>query len=669
MLLLLSLHIKAVVLLSRMLKVRVRTETQHNQSEWISSPRDEAPSPPPSPPQKASSFAPSGRPNLGSNKKIPQPLRLSIPTSGPVARIHEVCSVCFSLFLSAFVWRGTETVQRAVNSRLGRAENAKFLEHFRYILVASQLLTDQHGHASNRASYIPNLHGSGAHLDEYRVAATSVAGALVTATTAFASVWLIHWAKAGRLNTFSKGRALVVISAFILLAIVLYAYAKRQWLHYLRQNAVGAATSLITNLQAFDASSSAALTLVQEVELVSRGYRISIPLPPVTRIEDKGQGKRCLRIRKCLRGAYAANLSPFREACNYLKGLISEDDLDKYLDVYEINHLDIEEARLGFTTDEFDDLESLKALRIFQARLSVLRRILLCSLLSLEASGGKSDYSRWRIAVDSMERLATTTGEWAEKLNLLLEEEEQFHIPTPVSTPSNRFSTSLRDNRDPERDRIRSQMRKLGSLSTGIRGLQAKLQILREESTKSLDESDDIVDLGPSLMAQYDSIGADLKSLLQAWETGKASIALNIDRRESRRISQRFSGLSSWGGLTAVDESSSVCSENGSPSDALRALNGEYPLPPLTHASSATSSSPATTDEEIFEAIAIPRTRHSLMSREQRIAKMKEETVRMQSFRERREQGMSMIRELESVINLRPSKDKRASTPGRITTM
>jgi hypothetical protein len=500
-----------------------------------------------------------------------------------------------------------------------------------------------------------------------------VTGALVTATTAFAAVWLVHWAKAGHLNTFSKGRALVVISAFILLAVMLYAYAKRQWLLYLRQNAVAAATSLVTNLQAFDASSSAALTLVQEVELVSRGYRISIPLPPVTRIEDKGQSKRCVSMRKCLRGAYAANLSPFREACNYLKGLISEDDLDKYLDVYEINHLDIEEARLGFTTDEFDDLESLKALRIFQARLSVLRRILLCSLLSLEASGGPSDYSRWRIAVDSMERLASTTGEWAEKLNVLLEEEEKFHIPTPASTPSNRFSMSSREARDPERDRVRSQIRKLGSLSSGIRGLQAKLQILREESTKSLDESEDFTDIGPNIMAQYDSIGADLKSLLQSWETGKASITLNLDRRESRRFSHRSSGLRSpvpsLGGLTAVDELCSAGSGEGTPSDALRALNGEYPLSVPPTSSSGGSPAVSTSSEEIFEAIALPRTRHSLMTREQRIAKMKEESLRMQSFRERREQGMSMIRELESVINLRPSKDKRASTPGRISTL
>src|ERR1700753_4272470 len=126
--------------------------------------------------------------------------------------------------------------QRAVNSRLGRADNARFLEHFRYILVASQLLTEQYGHGNNRHSTIPNLEGSGAHLEEYKAAATSVTGALVTATTAFAIVWLMHWSKAGRQSCIGRGRILVVISAFLVLAIVLYAYASRQWLQYLRQN-------------------------------------------------------------------------------------------------------------------------------------------------------------------------------------------------------------------------------------------------------------------------------------------------------------------------------------------------------------------------------------------------------------------------------------------------
>jgi hypothetical protein len=237
--------------------------------------------------------------------------------------------------------------------------------------------------------------------------------------------------------------------------------------------------------------------------------------------------------------------------------------LEKYLDVYDITNPDLQEAAQGYSEGEFEDAETLKVLRLLQYRLSTLRRVYLCSLLALEADGGKPDFNRWGLTVDSMLDLAAPTCNWSEKLNRILGEEEQFVVPSPTKTQPT-----------PGRERLRNSVRKLGTLSQGIRGLQAKMQILREESNKILEESDDVTELGAHLMAQYESVGADLKSLLQAWETGRNALALNIDRHE-RRISQASSGLRSpvpsLGGLTAVDE--------GSPSDALRALNGELLSP------------------------------------------------------------------------------------------
>ncbi|KIW07704.1 hypothetical protein, variant [Verruconis gallopava] len=574
----------------------------------------------------ASSFAPK-RPTVGRSirHRLPQPLKLKIPSEGPVARMHEVCS-------------------RAVNSRLGRADNARFLEHFRYILVASQLLSENQGFVPPKPMQT-SADGTNEPLNEYKATATSVTGAFLTATTSFAVVWLIHWARAGRARGFSTGRALIVLSVLIAAAMVLYAWARRRWLQNLRQNAVNSASVLVTNLQAFEASTSAALILVQEVELVSKGYRIGTPLPPISRMDDDGQGRRCARIRRCLKGAFAASIPPFLDACSDLRDLISEDDLDKYLDVYEITYQDITEAYQGFSTSEFEDPESLKALRILQARLNILRRVALCALLSMEADGARPDFDRWKTAVDTMERLAAVSGDWAEKMNKLLDEEQTFVLPTPA-TPHRA--------RDPERQKFRAQIQKLSALSSGIRGLQAKMQILREESIKSIDEADDLSDLGPRLMVQYDAIGQDLRALVQAWESGKASLVLNIDRRESRRISLASSGLRSpvpsLGGLTAVDES-----VGGTPSDALRALNGEAPL--HNRFSFASSDSPiagSNSDEEIFEAIANPKTRFSL-TREQRIARLKEESERMASFKERREREGSMLKELESVMAKRPA--------------
>ena len=154
-------------------------------------------------------------------------------------------------------------------------------------------------------------------------------------------------------------------------------------------------------------------------------------------------------------------------------------------------------------------------------------------------------------------------------------------------------------------------------------------------------------------MIQYDSIGIDLKALMQEWEDGKAALASNIDRNERRisSISGLLSPTTSLGGLTAVEE--------GGAAEALKLLNGE----PRSRSSIDLSSSDT---EEVFEAVAIPRQR-SNMSREERISKMKDERIKRESMKSRADANTHMLRELESVINMRPRG--RATPAGRITSI
>lgn len=58
------------------------------------------------------------------------------------------------------------------------------------------------------------------------------------------------------------------------LGVLFYAFAKRQWLKYLRHQAVDAAVTFISNAQGFDSAASGSVVFIQEVELVSRGYRM-----------------------------------------------------------------------------------------------------------------------------------------------------------------------------------------------------------------------------------------------------------------------------------------------------------------------------------------------------------------------------------------------------------
>jgi Mysoin-binding motif of peroxisomes len=555
------------------------------------------------------------------------------------------------------------SLQQAVNSRLHRAENEQFLEHFRYTIVASNLLDEHPGYARpvNLPAQAPP------QPEEYSLASWTVNGVAVTTTLPFTIAWLIHWAVSARSGEIGWSRLMVLIVALIASMSFLYVYARKQRLHTLRQNAVKSLTALTTNFEALEVSSSAALTMIQEVELVSRGYRLSVssfydtkvlnidvlnsttPLPPITRLEDNGatgQSRRCLRIRRLLQQVFTGSIPTLVHACRTLRNLVPQDDLDKYLDIYELSDSDIQEAYMGVVVSEFEDQESLRALRVMQWRFAVLRRVFLCALLSLPADGSKADFEPWKTAVQAMETSAFHSGAFAGKLNDILNEDELYSAaPT---TPTHRNS--------PERERYRQQLRKANELSSELRAMQAKLLLLRDDVNRVLEGQGNVSLLNPLFTNQADSIGQDLKMLNQTYESWRSSLAATADRA-SHRISRSSSLRSpvSLGGLTVVDE----FGIEGGPSDALRALLGE---------SSGSAGSPvaSASDEEVFEAIALPKKRRSMMTREEKMAKMQDDETKRSIAREQRQASTNMIRELETVMGTRvPHRlSKRMSTGG-----
>lgn len=370
----------------------------------------------------------------------------------------------------------------------------------------------------------------------------------------------------------------------------------------------------------------------------------SAPLPPVSRIEDKAQTRKCARLRKNLRITLSEVLDSYIQVSTVVRGFAEQTDLEKYLDIYEISDFDISDANRGFGEDEFEDNESLRTLKIVTSRFHTVRKVFLCSLLALDASGESQDLMRWTTAVEALRSLNKSTKGGFARLQGILSEQELFPPPNAPKSPLT-----------PGRERWRSQLHKLNSLGTGIRGLQAKLQLLREESDRALNNSEDISELAPNLLNQYETIGTDLKELMSAWEEGKAALAQGIDRNEKRlsSMSTLISPTSSLSGLTTVDE-------EGNAAAALKALTGESP---------ARSDESAEPEREIFEAVALPRQR-STLTREERIVKMREEREQKAQARSQMDATRGMMKELETVINLRPRT--RTSAPpagGRVMSM
>lgn len=172
------------------------------------------------------------------------------------------------------------------------------------------------------------------------------------------------------------------------------------------------------------------------------------------------------------------------------------------------------------------------------------------------------------------------------------------------------------------------------------------MHIVSEESHANLERAD-AEEFEATLLAQYDSVGSDLRALLQEWEAGKTALVNQHDRlsvgdrsRPSSTLLMPMSPTPSLGGSTAVE---------GSPTDALKALTGEA-RPDLTHTYD---------DEEIFEAIVLPGSRNKRMSltRDERLARVREDRVRQATAREKADASTNMLKELEMVIKQRPGNN------------
>ena len=143
------------------------------------------------------------------------------------------------------------------------------------MIVASQLLNEHSAPSYTSAADVMSNNWRPVELPSRAAAATfGIQSAIVTGTTSFTIAWFLNWGRPGADLGLSSRRLGLLVLLVPLLGMALYAFARRQWLKYLRHQAVQAATSLVSNAQGFDSAASASVVFIQEVELVSRGYQM-----------------------------------------------------------------------------------------------------------------------------------------------------------------------------------------------------------------------------------------------------------------------------------------------------------------------------------------------------------------------------------------------------------
>ncbi|KAI0890491.1 Mysoin-binding motif of peroxisomes-domain-containing protein [Annulohypoxylon maeteangense] len=589
----------------------LENDTDHDFSPESSPPRD---------------FAPRGLAKVRKKfrENLPRPLCIdsnTFPSRISLDEIHNHASPLFDV-LRLFV--------EAVTSSIDHAKSIGFLERLRLAIIQSQLLDNplvlgyqpSIGSDPSQPENEPNFHG------------LTASGAVAAAVFGFGAASLARWfVLGGFMPTWKRLLVSTVVTSLALL--VARTYVRRQLLRNIQKQGLVEASAFFSLSREYDCANSAALNFVMEVELVARGYRLSTPIPPISRLENNGQNVKCLQLRNALRNSLTEVISKYYTIAFTIWGFAEQTELMQLQSQYQFTVTDVVERFQVFSRADPQNAEKLQPLKDAAFLFHDIRKMFLSGLLALHSAGNDTDRLRFSTILEAFKELNVATKQAYVRVRDILADND-FQIPKTPRSPET-----------PGHDRWRHQVRRLNSMTMNIRSVQAKLHLLREESSKALNEADDISDLGPLFMAQYDSIGQDLRDLMEAWQTGKASLASGIDRNEKRLSSigsTLVSPLSTMSGRTIVEEDESSLDEHDGVADALKKLTGD-------------TSPPVEIEPEVFEAISIPRPK-SLLTREERIIRMREDRKSREVAKAKAEAQRGMMRELQGVLDRKPGRGR-----------
>ncbi|KAI1119365.1 Mysoin-binding motif of peroxisomes-domain-containing protein [Nemania sp. NC0429] len=525
-----------------------------------------------------------------------------------------------------------------VTSSIDHAGSIGFLERLRLAIVQSQLLDNPLtlGYQSSPESTVSpppaesNFHG------------LTTPGVVAAAVVGFCLASLARWYSLGGF-LLTWRRLLVSVSLTVVLLHVVRAHVRKEILRNIQRQGLVESTSFFALSHDFDSANSAALNFIMEVELVARGYRLSTPIPPISRLEKDGQNVKCLQLRHAVRTSLTEVISTYYQTAFTIWGFAEQTELLQLQSQYQFTVADVVERFRLFSNSGAQDSERLQSLKDAAYLFHDIRKVFLSGLLALHTSGKDADRLRFTTVLEAFKELSVVTKQACTRLkDVLAEGDYQFN--TPLKVPKSPLS--------PNHDRWQHQVRRLGSMTMNIRSVQAKLHLLQEESSKALNEANDITEMGPLFMAQYDSIGQDLRDLMEAWQSGKKALQSGINKNE-KRISSigsvMTSPISTMSGPTMAGDESSTDEHEPGVEDALRKLTGDAP-PSFT--------SPETQIEpEVFEGISVPRPR-STLTREERIVRMREERQNKEVARAKADTYRGMVRELEGVLGKKGSRGR-----------
>lgn len=125
----------------------------------------------------------------------------------------------------------------------------------------------------------------------------------------------------------------------------------------------------LSNIQSFtdhsdtlDTKVHRCLITIQEIELVSRGYRLSTPLSPISRIEQNSKTRKCIQLRNKLASTLRRAFIIYEEGIIDLMDVIHKKNLNTLYDMYNVHSIASLSSMDDSSSEEGYSLEQLKKL-------------------------------------------------------------------------------------------------------------------------------------------------------------------------------------------------------------------------------------------------------------------------------------------------------------------
>ncbi|KAF9541377.1 hypothetical protein EC957_003107 [Mortierella hygrophila] len=216
------------------------------------------------------------------------------------------------------------------------AEDAEFEERFKYFICTSPFLNKAatlHTHERGRRTDTPITIEYAANFSPGRFGYILGFGTLATLIARS----VLARTRVGRMPIL---KTLLSRAAAITLTVISFAWMlriiHRRKLQTTQNQALRSLQLLVNECQSLDVKVNRAIMVIQEIELVSRGYRLSTPLAPISRIEQASKTRRCNMVRAQLVATLLKSGALFQKSTETLQSHIDHKRLSTLLDMYNI---------------------------------------------------------------------------------------------------------------------------------------------------------------------------------------------------------------------------------------------------------------------------------------------------------------------------------------------